>query len=92
MGLNSPYIQYQLRKFIEKFIHDIICLLETHVKMENQLRILQLIKPGWKCFANYSLAELGRIWMLHGSGVYLSVLKSSSQAIHRHVFSYVLQK
>lgn len=91
-GLNNPNKQYQLKNTLSKFTGDIICLLETHVRKDIQRKVIQFLKPGRNYTDNYSFAELGRIWVLFGPGVSLSVFKSSAQAIHCHVYSKQLQK
>lgn len=91
-GLNISTKQFQLKDILGRFIGHLICLLETHLRQENQSKVLQLIKPSWECADNYFFAPLGRIWIMCSSDVSLSVLRCSSQAIHCHIFSNSLQK
>src|SRR3954463_12970414 len=90
-GLNSSKKQFHLKNILKKFEGDIVCLLETHIKKENQDKVMSSLLPGWKCMDNYTQAELGRIWILCNNGINFSMHSCSSQAIHCHIYSMKLQ-
>lgn len=90
-GLNDPHKQYLLKKSLEAFSGEIICLLETHTKEKNQEKILQFIKPGCPCLEYYPHAVLRRISVLHNPVIKITVMKSSTKSIHFHVFSPLCQ-
>src|SRR4051812_35441825 len=91
-GLNDPSKQYQLKRYLKSFNGNIICLLETHVQQDKMDSVVKLLRPGWVAIENYPFSPLGRVWILHNDEVVISVLRSSSQAIHCHVFSIPLQR
>ena len=42
---------------------NVVCILETRVRIHNRVRIFNSILPGWELHHNYEHAELGRIWV-----------------------------
>lgn len=92
-GLNDLLMkQKRLKDALEHYTGNIICLLQTHVTQNNQVAILNKLRPGWKYVDYYTEATLGRIWILRDAKVYVSVFSCSSQSIHCHVYYLPLQQ
>lgn len=91
-GLNDPQKQKRLKSILRQYNGNLVCLLETHVLEEKSSAIMQSMLAGWNSLEKYEVSPLGRIWLLYDNRVSVSMYKKSSQAIHYHVFSSVLNK
>ncbi|KAL4341369.1 hypothetical protein GQ457_08G005660 [Hibiscus cannabinus] len=60
---------------------DVLCLLETRVKVENASKIVDRWFKGWGWLANYSSAVNGRIWLLWRPGIHVAFLSESAQCL-----------
>ena len=65
---------------------DVVCILETRVRISNKDRIFNSLLPGWRLFHNYDHALLGRIWICgNPEKVSIDVVHAMDQAILCHV-------
>ncbi|XP_039069697.1 uncharacterized protein LOC120216289 [Hibiscus syriacus] len=60
---------------------DILCLLETRVKLDKSPELLAFRFENWNVFCNYDHAENGRIWFLWRNGLDISLCHKSAQSI-----------
>ncbi|KAL4302389.1 hypothetical protein GQ457_10G005240 [Hibiscus cannabinus] len=62
-GLNSPIREENVVKRMSCLNVDVVCLLETRVKVDNTRSIVDRWFKGWTWFSNYSFPTIGRMWM-----------------------------
>lgn len=87
-GLNDPIKQKEVRFFVNKNKLSLLGLVEHKIKESNSSRILKSMLPFWDFAHNYTHSPNGRIIVTWDpSIVHVSVLGSSSQAIHCNVQS-----
>ncbi|GMJ05334.1 hypothetical protein HRI_004202600 [Hibiscus trionum] len=80
-GLNDPMKQSSVTKVIRKLKVEVVCLLETRVKIGNLGSIVSSRFRDWTFVNNYSAAVNGRIWLLYRGGWKVEVLHCSDQVI-----------
>lgn len=81
-GLNKPFKQKEIVKMTRRLKLSILCLVETHVKQENALRIKQFMLPRWDWVSNYCSHWSGRIWICWDPSVFsLHLLSIHEQVI-----------
>jgi hypothetical protein len=61
--LNDLFKQREIRRMIKKLNVDIICLVETRVRVENAENIKENVVPDWGFIHNYGSHILGKIWI-----------------------------
>jgi hypothetical protein len=62
-GLNHPSKHLEVKNMIRVHKIDLICLLETRVKIHNADKVRSCIVPNWDYVYNYDQHTLGRIWI-----------------------------
>src|SRR4051812_44166104 len=78
--------QYELKSFLQKYEGDIVCLLETKVKLEKMQSLADTVFQGWSLLHNYSNDSSGRIWILFKSNLVVNLHSSTAQVMHCYVF------
>lgn len=82
-GLNKPFKQTELGKFLRNNGIVLAGVLETRVKEPNAQKCIDKIARGWQCCCNYPMAYNGRIWLLwKAAEVDVQVIRVHSQFIH----------
>ena len=82
-GLNQPQKQKEIvRLILEKKI-DVMGIVETKVKLANQIKINNNMFPNWHFVTNSTTELTGRIWVgWNPDKIKLTVLLKCSQMIH----------
>jgi hypothetical protein len=81
-GLNQPLKQQEVKKCIRRFHVSIFCLVETRVKVNNVVRIKDVICPSWQLLNNYLANPLGRVWICWDPGIFsIDAISISEQVI-----------
>lgn len=63
-GFNNSDRQRIVRRWILSNQPVVGAFVETHVREENAISIVQSVVPGWRFDNNYQEAEGGRIWVV----------------------------
>ncbi|XP_039038759.1 uncharacterized protein LOC120176401 [Hibiscus syriacus] len=80
-GFNSPLKKNKvILRALQKKV-DVLCLLETRVKLEKSEAILKSKLFNWNICTNYDHAINGRIWMLWRKGIDISIIQASDHCI-----------
>lgn len=87
-GFNNSFKQKEVNKLISTLKVDIFCLLETRVSIVNYHSIIQTTFPNWKFENNYSVSNLGKIWIFWNNSVDIYVLAINQQAIQCQIISF----
>ncbi|XP_039002041.1 uncharacterized protein LOC120128434 [Hibiscus syriacus] len=80
-GLNNPLKQGQVLQREAKNNVDILCLMETRVKLEKSYELLTTSFENWNVLTNYDFVVNGRIWFLWRKGLDFSLCKATDQSI-----------
>lgn len=80
-GINDPLKQKMVFKFAKEHDIGIFALIETRVKENNCLKIVNKWK-GWLLMENYQHAHNGRLWILIREDLQVQFLSKTSQYIH----------
>lgn len=80
-GLNSQSRQRAVRCWISSNKPLVGAFLETRVREENFVSVLNSTAPGWRFENNYEHAELGRIWLVWDPSVSVIVFMKTDQLI-----------
>lgn len=81
-GLNDLSKQREVRNMVRRLRVDVVCLIETRVKVEKVDKITEAMLPEWGIFSNYEFNPLGRIWVCwNKEALDIAVLSKSEQDI-----------
>ncbi|XP_039028779.1 uncharacterized protein LOC120162766 [Hibiscus syriacus] len=80
-GLNNPLKQDKVLQRAHHNKVDVLCLLETRVKKEKSVGLLETKFAKWNVYTNYEYAQNGRIWILLKKDLDFSLCDVSSQSI-----------
>ena len=87
-GLNQPLKQTEISKFIFANDLDVLGILETKVRMQNQDKIKRVLPNHWTLISNTQSNSVDRIWIgWNPNKVNLTILNSTSQVIHVYIES-----
>ena len=87
-GLNCSLKQKEISRFISHNQIDVIGIIETKVRMPNQVKILNNFMPQWKFVTNSEPHAVDRIWVgWNPNKVSLNVRICNSQIIHTIISS-----
>ena len=82
-GLNHPSKQLEVAKFIYDNNIDVMGIIETKVRIENEIFIKNKCFKNWDFVSNSCTSSTGRIWIgWNPSRINLQVLKITSQIIN----------
>ena len=85
-GMNDPLKHRELSTLVKVHSLNVVCILETRVRIHNRVRIFNSILPGWEMHHNYDHAELGRIWVCWNPRVVkVNAILCNDQAIFCHI-------
>lgn len=80
-GLNDPIKQKEVNNRIVSTSSIFVGLLETRVKRNNYLAIVERMFPNWEYVNNYDAAVNGRIWLCWKPCVQVQVISTMDQCI-----------
>lgn len=80
-GFNHPFKQRDVVKRIKNLNVSFVCLLETRVKKDKMLAIVQKHFEGWNMLHNYDHAYNGRIWLLWMNVFQIDLISANDQCI-----------
>ena len=87
-GLNCPIKQKEITKFISNNQIDVMGIIETKVRIPNQVKIQNNFMPHWKFVTNSDPHSVDRIWVVwNPEKVSLTVSFCTQQLIHVFISS-----
>ncbi|XP_019267297.1 PREDICTED: uncharacterized protein LOC109244631 [Nicotiana attenuata] len=82
-GMNKPFKQGKMCKYLKKFNIVFAALLETMMKEMNFAAGIARVAKGWTIANNYVEADNGRIWILwQQNHVNVTIIETNVQVIH----------
>ena len=85
-GLNSTDRQRVVKDWVRSGRFSVGALIETHVREENVVAVVEAVVPGWSYDTNYSGSEGGRIWVVWDPAISVVVYSKSAQMVVCGVF------
>ena len=85
-GLNDLLNQKAIVSRIRSLNYSLVCLIETRVKENKNLSIVDRLFNGWGLLHNYSFVSDGIIWILWASTLQVDLIASTDQCITCSVF------
>lgn len=80
-GFNKVSKQEVVKDWVQKRGFQFGCLIETRVKENKVLKIVERVFPEWSIIANYEYNRLGRIWVVWSPKVRVTPCYQSEQLI-----------
>lgn len=91
-GLNDPYKQYEVRKFIYQHCFSLFVVVETKVRENNWRKIAENCGYGLSCLHNYDSVSSGKIWCFWDSRkARVRELGQNDQVLHVEVENFALK-
>ena len=87
-GLNNPSKQHEIVKFVLSNHIDVLGIIESKVRIPNQVKIQRSFLPSWKFVTNSLPNSVDRIWVgWNPDNVNLHVTINTQQMIHATITS-----
>ena len=82
-GLNQPPKQKEITNFVRNNHIDVLGIIESKVRKENQQKIQTSMLPGWEYLVSNTIDNSNRIWVTwNPKRVQVTSMKETKQILH----------